>query len=61
VGGHTSQEIRCKICRKPVDLVLDLATDDKGEAVHTDCYARNVKKSSYADAVRLVTEKWQAF
>lgn len=61
MGGHPSQEIHCKICRKPVDLVLDSATDNNGEAVHTGCYATNVKKSSDADAMRLVTEKWQAF
>jgi hypothetical protein len=41
--------------------VLDSATDNNGEAVHTGCYATNVKKSSDADAMRLVTEKWQAF
>jgi hypothetical protein len=59
VAGH--QEIRCKICSQPVDLVLDSGTDDNGEAVHSGCNAPNIKKSSDADAVRLVTEKWQAF
>lgn len=56
-----SEEIHCKICSKPVDLALDLSADENGQAVHTDCYARHLKKSSDAAAVRLLTEKWQAF
>jgi hypothetical protein len=59
--GAPAEEIHCKICSKPVDLALDLATDEHGQAVHSDCYANHLKKSSDADAVRLLTEKWQAF
>jgi hypothetical protein len=59
--GTPAEEIHCKICSKLVDLVLDLATDENGQAVHSDCYVKHIKKSSDADAARLLTEKWQAF
>jgi hypothetical protein len=45
VGGHTSREIPCTICSKPVDLTVDLYADENGKAVHGNCYAKRVTGS----------------
>lgn len=35
-------EIPCTLCSKPVDLQIDLYTDEKGQAVHEDCYIKRL-------------------
>jgi len=42
MGGHPGQEIPCTLCRKPVDLTVDLYADEDGDAVHEDCYVRQL-------------------
>ncbi|MGA9393645.1 MAG: hypothetical protein WBV69_24650 [Candidatus Sulfotelmatobacter sp.] len=42
MGGHPFQQMPCTICSKPVDLTVDLFADEKGEAVHEDCYVNNL-------------------
>jgi hypothetical protein len=39
---NPQQEILCPICDKPVTLREDTCTDEKGKAVHTDCYAKRI-------------------
>ncbi len=43
MGEHAVLKIRCSICRKPVDLTVDLFTDENSKPVHEDCYARRIK------------------
>jgi hypothetical protein len=40
--GLHSPEIPCKVCREPVDLTLDLSTDEYGNAIHEDCYITRI-------------------
>lgn len=40
MGGHPFQEIPCTVCRKPVDLTVDLNADENGKAVHEECYVK---------------------
>jgi hypothetical protein len=42
MGGHPFPEIPCTICAIPVDLAVDLYTDEHGKAVHEDCYVRHI-------------------
>ncbi len=44
MGGHPFLEISCIICSKPVDLTVDLSTDENGKAVHTDCYVKRIAR-----------------
>jgi hypothetical protein len=32
--------LRCAICSEPVNLTVDLSTDEKGKAVHEECYVK---------------------
>ncbi|HXM11639.1 MAG TPA: hypothetical protein VN946_16940 [Terriglobales bacterium] len=32
-------EFQCAVCSKAVDLTIDLNTDERGKAVHQQCYA----------------------
>ena len=45
MGGHPFPEISCTICARPVDLTVDLYTDEKGKAVHEDCYVKHIASS----------------
>jgi hypothetical protein len=45
MGGHPFREIPCTVCRKPVDLTVDLYADEHGKAVHEDCYVQRVMSS----------------
>jgi hypothetical protein len=45
MGVHPVQKIRCPICRKPIDLTVDLCADENGQPVHEDCYARRITVS----------------
>ena len=38
MGGRPFPEIPCILCNKPVDLTVDLHADERGQAVHEDCY-----------------------
>ncbi len=48
--GCPPLEIMCAICRKPVNLELDLNADEIGKAVHEDCYVSRLfsKRSDQA-------------
>jgi hypothetical protein len=45
MGGHPLQEIPCTICTTPVDLTVDLSADENGNAVHEDCYVKQITRS----------------
>jgi hypothetical protein len=45
MGGHTFPKIPCSVCAKPVDLSVDLCADEKGKAVHADCYVKQIRSS----------------
>ena len=38
MGGCSFPEIACTICNRPLDLKVDLSTDENGSAVHEDCF-----------------------
>jgi hypothetical protein len=40
----TQQEIRCSICKRPVALRQEFYVDQRGEAVHTDCYVKPISQ-----------------
>jgi hypothetical protein len=40
MGGPPFPEIPCNICRKSVDLTVDLCSDEEGNPVHVDCYVK---------------------
>jgi hypothetical protein len=42
MGGHPFSETRCILCSKPLDLQVDLCSDENGKAVHEDCYVHHV-------------------
>jgi hypothetical protein len=42
MGGHTFPQIPCTVCGKPVDLTVDVHADEKGQAVHEDCYVNRM-------------------
>jgi hypothetical protein len=45
--------------QKPVDLSVDLSTDEDGRAVHEDCYVKRIKAVSDASAVRAQMMQWR--
>lgn len=49
MSSRPHQEIRCVRCNRPVDLQTDLNTNENGEAVHQDCYARSIGLEKSAD------------
>jgi hypothetical protein len=42
MGGRLFPEMRCTICADPVDLNIDLCTDETGAAVHEGCYVERI-------------------
>jgi hypothetical protein len=42
MGGCSFPEIACTICNKPLDLRVDLSTDENGSAVHEDCFFKRI-------------------
>lgn len=50
MSNHLSQEIRCVICRKPLDLQADLWADENGKAVHADCYTQRITSANLVQA-----------
>jgi hypothetical protein len=62
MGGHPPfPEIPCTVCSRPVDLTVDLSADETGSAIHTDCYVKQIKKSSESAAVRFLIAQWQDY
>ena len=57
--GQSLPEIPCTVCAKPVDLSVDLSTDEDGGAVHEDCYVKRIKASSDAFRVRALMTQWR--
>jgi predicted nucleic acid-binding Zn ribbon protein len=43
-------ETPCVVCRKPIDLQIDLCADENGKAVHADCYMKRITSSRLAQA-----------
>jgi hypothetical protein len=42
MGGHSYSEIPCAICTRVVDLSVDLTANEKGKAVHEECYVKHI-------------------
>jgi hypothetical protein len=42
MGSHSHPEISCAICSRVVDLSVDLAANEKGQAVHEECYVKHL-------------------
>ena len=42
MGGCPFPEIACTICSRPLDLRVDLSTDENGNAVHEDCFVKRI-------------------
>jgi hypothetical protein len=38
----TSPEFLCILCNKPLDLTIDVNTDEAGMAVHEQCYVKKI-------------------
>jgi hypothetical protein len=56
VGGQSLPEIRCTICRDPVDLNIDLCADETGSPVHEGCYINRLigARATHAAAEKLL-------
>jgi hypothetical protein len=39
-------EFVCHICNQPMNLETDLATDERGQSLHGDCFAKQVKSAA---------------
>jgi hypothetical protein len=39
-------EISCTLCGKPLDLETDLCADEKGKAIHEECYVKRLFAAS---------------
>lgn len=39
---NDESKLLCPMCEKQVTLGEDTCTDENGEAVHTDCYAKRI-------------------
>jgi len=48
------REISCALCRKPVDLLIDLSADENGKAVHEECYVKRLTSSSNNPTAALI-------
>jgi hypothetical protein len=42
MGFHSSSDIPCRVCSKPVDLTVDLYADEFNKPVHEDCYVKHL-------------------
>ncbi len=56
--GHPFLEIHCILCKKPVDLSVDLSADENGKAVHVECYAKQIRACSESISVRSLIARW---
>ena len=50
MASTQSPELLCLICRKPVDLQIDLCADENGKAMHGDCYVKRITSARLAQA-----------
>jgi hypothetical protein len=39
-------EFVCHICNQPIKLDTDLATDEHGQSLHGDCFAKQLKSAA---------------
>jgi len=58
MAGHPFLEIHCILCKKPVDLSIDLSADENGKAVHVECYAKQIRTCSESISVRSLITRW---
>jgi len=42
MDSRSSPEPFCVLCRKSVDLRIDLCADENGKAIHEDCYVKHI-------------------
>jgi hypothetical protein len=56
MGGHPFREIPCMLCSKPVNLTSDLSTDENGQAVHEECYAKWITSSSNYPVAAIIAD-----
>jgi hypothetical protein len=54
MGRCRFPQISCALCRKPVDLLIDLSADEDGKAVHEECYVRRLTSSSSDPAAAMI-------
>jgi hypothetical protein len=52
---NDNSQILCRICGQPVELTLDIATDEGGQAVHEMCYVKRIAVSK--DELELVNRQ----
>ncbi len=53
MGSHSFSEMFCLLCSTPVDLCVDLCTDENGNSVHQNCYVKRITSSFIAGASEL--------
>jgi hypothetical protein len=41
--NSTDVEFVCHICNEPIKLETDLATDERGQSLHGDCFTKQIK------------------
>jgi len=56
MGRSHFPEIPCILCRKPVDLGIDLRADANGKAVHEECYVQQITRSSSNPAAAMMAD-----
>jgi hypothetical protein len=39
-------EFVCYVCNQPIKLETDLATDERGQSLHGDCFAKQIKSEA---------------
>jgi hypothetical protein len=44
------------LCSKPVNLTSDLSTDENGQAVHEECYAKRITSSTNNPAAAIIAD-----
>ena len=54
MGSRRLPEISWALCRKPVDLLIDLTADENGKAVHEECYVKRLTSSSSNRAAAII-------
>jgi hypothetical protein len=42
MGSRPFPEISCMLCSEPVNLQTDLCADEKGKAIHEECYVNRL-------------------
>jgi hypothetical protein len=52
-------QIFCALCSKPVDLNIDLSTDENGKSVHDNCYFNHIAKRKHAESCKNLMMRWR--